>query len=50
MCASQAETVGLVLQGGGALGAFEVGVIQYLLARISHSSHVDGELKSNFES
>lgn len=31
MCASQAETVGLVLQGGGALGAFEVGVIQYLL-------------------
>jgi hypothetical protein len=22
----------------------------YMLARISHSSHVDGELKSNFES
>ncbi len=29
----QQKTVGIVLQGGGALGAYEVGVIQYLLEK-----------------
>lgn len=32
MCA-QPKTMGLVLQGGGALGAYEVGVIEYLLEK-----------------